>query len=70
MGVNCNKLGPTLVNRNKNLHRLLRAVGGIQLGSDDNTQIDTSGDAYEFPTDVYSSRTDKSGTELFTPQAV
>lgn len=70
MGVNSNKLGPTLVNRNKNLHRLLRAVGGIQLGSDDNTQIDTSGDAYEFPTDVYSSRTDKSGAELFTPQAV
>lgn len=70
MGVNGNKLGPTLANHNKNLRRLLRAVDGIQVESDDNTQVDTSGDAYEFPMDVYSSRTDKSGAELFTPQTV
>ena len=66
MDVNSNKLGPTLINRNKNLRRLLRAVDGIRLRSDDNTQVDTSGNAYEFPMDAYSSRTVKSGAELFT----
>ena len=66
LGVNSNKLGPTLINRNKNLRRLLRAVDGIRLRSDDNTQVDTSGNAYEFPMDAYSSRTVKSGAELFT----
>lgn len=70
LGVNSKKLGPTLVNRNKNLRRLLRAVDGIRLRSDDNTQVDTSGNAYEFPMDAYSSRTVESGAELFTLQAV
>ena len=70
LDVNSNKLGPTVAERNKKLSRLLTAIGDMQLGFDDDTQIDTFGDAYEFLMNMYASQAGKSGGEFFTPQEV
>lgn len=70
LDVNSSKLGPTVGDRNKKLAKLLNAIGNMQLGIDDNTQIDTFGDAYEFLMTMYASQAGKSGGEFFTPQEV
>lgn len=70
LDVNSNKLGPTVADRNKKLSRLLTAIGDMQLGFDEDTQIDTFGDAYEFLMNMYASQAGKSGGEFFTPQEV
>ena len=70
LDVNSNKLGPTVADRNKKLSRLLTAIGDMQLGFDEDTQIDTFGDAYEYLMNMYASQAGKSGGEFFTPQEV
>ena len=70
LDVNSNKLGSTVAERNKKLSRLLNAIGDMKLGIDNNTQIDTFGDAYEFLMNMYASQAGKSGGEFFTPQEV
>ena len=70
MDVNSNKLGSTVADRNKKLSRLLATIGDMKLGFDDDTQIDTFGDAYEFLMNMYASQAGKSGGEFFTPQEV
>lgn len=74
LDVNSNKLGPTVVERNKKLVKLLDAIGDLPLTSaggafTDNT-IDLFGDAYEFLMTMYASTAGKSGGEFFTPQEV
>lgn len=66
LDVNSNKLGPTVADRNKKLVCLLDAIGDMQLGTSDGTQIDTFGDAYECLMTMYASQTGKSGGE-FSP---
>ncbi|WP_416517370.1 type I restriction-modification system subunit M [Bifidobacterium asteroides] len=70
LDVNSNKLGSTVAERNKKLSRLLNAIGDMKLGIDNDTQIDTFGDAYEFLMNMYASQAGKSGGEFFTPQEV
>ncbi|AKV55317.1 Type I restriction-modification system N6-adenine DNA methyltransferase (M) subunit of unknown recognition sequence [Bifidobacterium actinocoloniiforme DSM 22766] len=70
LDVNSNKLGPTVADCNKKLARLLNAIGDMQLGVDEGTQIDTFGDAYEYLMNMYASQAGKSGGEFFTPQEV
>ncbi|MCW5844356.1 MAG: type I restriction-modification system subunit M [Caldilinea sp.] len=74
LDVNSSKLGPTVVERNKKLVKLLDAIGDLPLTSaggafTDNT-IDLFGDAYEFLMTMYASTAGKSGGEFFTPQEV
>ncbi|HJP96478.1 MAG TPA: type I restriction-modification system subunit M [Candidatus Saccharimonadales bacterium] len=68
--VNSNKLGATVEKRNKQLVRLLDAVGDLQLGSYKDNTIDAFGDAYEFLMGMYASNAGKSGGEYYTPQEV
>lgn len=70
LDVNSNKLGPTVAYRNKKLARLLDAIGDMQLGISEGTQIDTFGDAYEYLMTMYASQAGRSGGEFFTPQEV
>ena len=68
--VNSNKLGSTVEKRNKQLVKLLDAIGELQLGSYKDNTIDAFGDAYEFLMGMYASNAGKSGGEYFTPQEV
>ncbi|USN96917.1 MAG: type I restriction-modification system subunit M [Candidatus Nomurabacteria bacterium] len=68
--VNSNKLGSSVDRRNKQLIRLLDAVGDLQLGSYKDNTIDAFGDAYEFLMGMYASNAGKSGGEYYTPQEV
>ncbi len=68
--VNSNKLGSTVDKRNKQLVKLLDAVGELQLGSYKDNTIDAFGDAYEFLMGMYASNAGKSGGEYYTPQEV
>lgn len=68
--VNSNKLGATVEKRNKQLVRLLDAVGDLQLGSYKDNTIDAFGDAYEYLMGMYASNAGKSGGEYYTPQEV
>ena len=70
MDVNSNKLGPTVMERNKRLIALMNGVGEMSLGSYQNNHIDAFGDAYEFLMTMYASNAGKSGGEFFTPQYV
>lgn len=70
--VNSNKLGGTVLERNKRLLALLNGVNQMNLGSAnfmDNSN-DTFGDAYEYLMAMYASNAGKSGGEFFTPQEV
>ncbi len=67
--VNSNKLGATVVKRNEQLVKILEAIGGLNLGYQNNT-IDAFGDAYEFLMTMYAGNAGKSGGEFFTPQEV
>ena len=69
--VNSNKLGGTVVERNKRLVKILNAIGELNLGQDfEHNSIDAFGDAYEFLMTMYASNAGKSGGEFFTPQEV
>ena len=69
--VNSNKLGATVIERNKKLVKILDAIADLQLNNEiqDNT-IDAFGDAYEYLMTMYASNAGKSGGEFFTPQEV
>lgn len=70
--VNSNKLGGTVLERNKRLLALLNGVNQMNLGSADfmDNSNDTFGDAYEYLMAMYASNAGKSGGEFFTPQEV
>ena len=68
--VNSNKLGPTVVKRNKRLKKIITTIAGMNLGDYQNNSIDAFGDAYEYLMGMYASDAGKSGGEFFTPQEV
>lgn len=68
--VNSNKLGPTVIKRNKRLKKIITTIAGMKLGDYQNNSIDAFGDAYEFLMGMYASDAGKSGGEFFTPQEV
>lgn len=68
--VNSNKLGSSVDKRNKQLIKLLNAVGELELGKYQDNAIDAFGDAYEFLMGMYASSAGKSGGEYYTPQEV
>lgn len=68
--VNSPKLGPTVIERNKKLVKLLDAIGDLPLGSAGALQIDAFGDVYEYLMTMYASSAGKSGGEFFTPPEV
>ena len=68
--VNSNKLGSTVAKRNDLLCKLLDGVADMKLGSVEDHDIDTFGDAYEYLMGMYASNAGKSGGEYFTPADV
>lgn len=68
--VNSNKLGKTVVDRNKTLLKVLEGIASINLGNYQDNKIDAFGDAYEFLMSMYASNAGKSGGEFYTPQEV
>ena len=68
--VNSNKLGPTVIKRNKRLKKLISVVGSLELGNYQDNSIDVFGDAYEYLMKMYASNAGKSGGEFFTPPEV
>jgi type I restriction enzyme M protein len=68
--VNSNKLGPTVIKRNKRLKRLISVIGSMNLGEYQDNCIDAFGDTYEYLMGMYASNAGKSGGEFFTPQEV
>jgi type I restriction enzyme M protein len=70
LDVNSNKLGNTVAERNKQLVKLLDAIGDLQLGTFTENTIDAFGDAYEYLMTMYAANAGKSGGEFFTPQEV
>lgn len=68
--VNSNKLGPTVIKRNKRLKKLITVIGDMDLGNYQNNSIDAFGDTYEYLMGMYASNAGKSGGEFFTPQEV
>lgn len=68
--VNSNKLGPTVIKRNKRLKKIIATIAGMNLGNYQNNSIDAFGDAYEYLMGMYASDAGKSGGEFFTPQEV
>lgn len=67
---NANKLGITVVDRNRRLTKILTSVASMNLGSVGDHTIDTFGDAYEYLMSMYASTAGKSGGEFYTPQEV
>ena len=70
LDVNSAKLGNTVAKRNEKLVKILDSIGGLNLGSFENHQIDAFGDAYEFLMQMYASEAGRSGGEYYTPQEV
>lgn len=70
MDLNSNKLGPTVIKRNKRLKKLITVVGDMNLGDYQDNSIDAFGDTYEYLMGMYASNAGKSGGEFFTPQEV
>ena len=70
MDVNSNKLGPTVIKRNKRLKKLISVIGSMTLGDYQDNCIDAFGDTYEYLMSMYASNAGKSGGEFFTPQEV
>lgn len=68
--VNSNKLGPTVIKRNKRLKKLITVIGDMDLGNYQDNSIDAFGDTYEYLMGMYASNAGKSGGEFFTPQEV
>jgi len=70
--VNSQKLGNTVIARNKKLIALLQAIANLPLTAGDfhDNSIDLFGDAYEYLMTMYASQAGKSWWEFFTPQEV
>lgn len=68
--VNSNKLGPTVIKRNKRLKKLISVIGDMNLGDYQDNSIDAFGDTYEYLMGMYASNAGRSGGEFFTPQEV
>lgn len=68
--VNSNKLGPTVIKRNRRLKKLISVIGDMSLGDYQDNSIDAFGDTYEYLMGMYASNAGKSGGEFFTPQEV
>jgi len=68
--VNSNKLGPTVIKRNKRLKKLISVISSMNLGDYQDNSIDAFGDTYEYLMGMYASNAGKSGGEFFTPQEV
>lgn len=68
--VNSNKLGPSVIKRNKRLKKLISVIGSLKQGDYQNNCIDAFGDTYEYLMGMYASNAGKSGGEFFTPQEV
>jgi type I restriction enzyme M protein len=67
---NSNKLGSSVIQRNKMLVKLMDGIASMNLGNYQDHTIDAFGDAYEFLMGMYASDAGKSGGEFFTPQEV
>ena len=65
-----NRLGATVMEKNRRLAAVIRGVASIDFGNFGNHQIDLFGDAYEFLISNYAANAGKSGGEFFTPQSV
>lgn len=68
--VSSTRLGNSVVQRNKKLFQLLETIGGLSLGSFEDSSIDMFGDAYQYLMGLYAADAGKSGGEYFTPQEV
>ena len=65
-----NRLGGTVVEKNKRLADILTGIAEINFGNFQDNDIDAFGDAYEYLISKYASNAGKSGGEFFTPQTV
>ena len=65
-----NRLGGTVLEKNKRLTDILTGIGEINFEKFENNEIDAFGDAYEYLISNYASNAGKSGGEFFTPQTV
>lgn len=65
-----NRLGNTVIDKNKRLAAVLKGVAELNFGHFEDNQIDLFGDAYEFLISNYAANAGKSGGEFFTPQHV
>lgn len=58
--VNSNKLGPTVIKRNKRLKKLIAVIGDMNLGNYQDNSIDAFGDTYEYLMGMYAFERDSS----------
>lgn len=65
-----NRLGGTVLEKNKRLTDILTGIGEINFEKFEKNDIDAFGDAYEYLISNYASNAGKSGGEFFTPQTV
>lgn len=65
-----NRLGNTVVEKNRRLAAVIKGVEGLDFDGFEDTEIDLFGDAYEFLISNYAANAGKSGGEFFTPQNV
>lgn len=65
-----NRLGNTVIERNKRLADILEGIASLDFGDFEDNHIDLFGDAYEYLISKYASNAGKSGGEFFTPQSV
>jgi type I restriction enzyme M protein len=70
LDVNSNKLGRTVIEKNKKLAKLLISIKELNIGKYEDNTIDAFGDAYEYLMTMYAANAGKSGGEFFTPQEV
>jgi type I restriction enzyme M protein len=70
LDVNSNKLGRTVIQKNKKLAKLMIAIEDLKIGKYEDNTIDAFGDAYEYLMTMYAANAGKSGGEFFTPQEV
>lgn len=68
--ISSNRLGATVLEKNKRLADILEGIAGINFTNFENNEIDAFGDAYEYLISNYASNAGKSGGEFFTPQTV
>lgn len=68
--LNSNRLGNSVIERNKKIVKVMNAIGDMQLGNYQDNTIDAFGDTYEFLLSMYASQAGKSGGEYYTPQEV
>ncbi|MFW5800206.1 MAG: type I restriction-modification system subunit M, partial [Spirochaetota bacterium] len=70
LDVNSNKLGRTVIDKNKKLAKLMISIKELKIGKYADNTIDAFGDAYEYLMTMYAKNAGKSGGEFFTPQEV